>query len=56
MQSTKPQIDHKKLASYLSEIAQLKTQVEVLSINVLHLKDEIRYKDTLARDQLKTID
>jgi hypothetical protein len=23
---------------------------------VLHLKDEIRYKDTLARDQLKTID
>ncbi len=33
------------IARYLSEIVDLKTQVEVYSITVNHLKEEIKQKD-----------
>ena len=43
-------LSHQDVARYLSEIAELKTQVEVLNINVQHLREEGRHKDQLVRE------
>jgi len=34
----------------------MKTQVEVLAINVQHLKEELKHKDVLLREQFQTIE
>ncbi|CDW87141.1 UNKNOWN [Stylonychia lemnae] len=45
------QLEYQKISKYLSEIAQLKTQVEVLNIQVTHLKEEVQTKDSTIQDQ-----
>ena len=44
------------MARYLSEIAELKTQIEVLKINVQHLREEGCHKDQMVREQYQTIE
>jgi hypothetical protein len=44
------------VARYLSEIAELKTQIEVLKINVQHLREEGCHKDQMVREQYQTIE
>lgn len=49
-------LSHQDVARYMSEIAELKTQVEVLNISMQHVREEARHKDQLIREQYQTIE